>query len=347
VSSIGELFGGTGLEDNETPFDPAALDGALAQVLRDRPPLGEPGGAAPITAPPAPVDTSGEPPASEGGVVQAPVAAPVVDEPVATLPAVPTVEAGVPAVPDDGMTDLERQELAAIRQALADPERALAVRQAYLGVPAAAPPVAPPAPVERPSFAAKPLPEHVDPDSFEAQLWNEQQETQRLLFEQSQATQVQNQATAQERNMAAARTATAAFAARYGDKLTPIEMQAVAQRAAAQKLPEAFLPTTGNNIEEAMNRSLEFVLRSDDALLAKVLGAPAPAPVTALPSGTSPASTERKRSLTALSSAASPGGDAPRAAPITTREDGRIDESSRQSLISQLMAGMNAEREGS
>ena len=92
-----------------------------------------------------------------------------------------------------------------------------------------------------------------------------------------------------------------------------------------------------------MTKSLEFVLRSNDQLLAKVLGAPAPAPV---PTGQTPESQGRKRVLTALSSAASPGGDVPQRPAIEHREDGRLTEKSRLNVVEELVNRMRAEGEG-
>jgi hypothetical protein len=341
MSSIRELFGDIGLNDEEggnAPFDPSKLNETLDAVLRDRPPAGAPEGFVPSPAdPPTPPDGG----TVDGGEVgAAPPAAPAPLPPAPVLPD-PGLTREPPPPPADlfaSMSDLDRQELLAIRQALADPERQQAIRRAYLGVetPVSAPPPPP---------AKATLPEDVDPDSFEAKLWQQNQDLQARLDQLTQGVQQQTQQTEAERANAAARKVTADFAGRYGDKLSPEEIQAVCAQAGAQKLPEAFLPTTGGNLEAAMTKSLEFVLRSNDTLLAKVLGAPAAPPVD--PNARSAASVDRTRKLTALSSAASPGGDVPTRPPIEHREDGRLTEVARTNVVEELVRKMRAEGEGS
>lgn len=339
MSSIYDLFGDIGLNDETggAPFDPSKLDDVINDLMKDRPVPGAPEGYVP-SAPQLPVPT-GEGAGADGGVGQgvAPPAAPAPLPPPVTLPDPGLTPTLPPAAPDlfSGMTDLERAELLALRQALADPERQGAVRRAYLGVETASP--AAPAPPEPPAKAT--LPVEVDPDSFEAQLWRQNQALQDRLDQLTQVTTQQTQQTEAQLAQAAARKVTGEFSARYGDKLSAEEIQAVCSLAGAQKLPEAFLPTVGGNLEAAMTKSLEFVLRSNDTLLAKVLGAP-PAPVA--PVGThTPEAAGRQRKLTALSSAASPSGDVPQRQPLQHRPDGRLDESSRASLIATMMGKLN------
>jgi hypothetical protein len=230
------------------------------------------------------------------------------------------------------LNDMERLELSQLRQALSDPERALAVRRAMLGVeapPAAAVPT-PAAPVAAPLPT---LPEEIDPGSFEAQLWQQNQEMQRQLAEIKAGQQATTEQTEQQIIGQAARMATSNFATRYAGKLSKEEIEAVCQHAGLQKLPEAFRPVSAS-WEEAMDKALEFTVRSNDGLLAKVLGMQ---PVIAPAPGTE--SEPRKRVLTALSSAASPSGEAAQRTPIEHRGDGRLSEKSRLALVQEMMSG--------
>ena len=322
--SLSDLFGIGAEGEGETPFDPANFSTALDAIMADRYPSADP----PPVDPP-PVDEVPPPP-------------PVLPPP-AQLPVDPPPPIAADAPPDffSTLSDLERAELLAVRQALVDPERQGAIRRAYLGVPtdapvAQAPPPPPPAPPA--------LPEHVDPDSFEAQIWRELQESRAEITALRQGVTAQSAQTEAQLANAAARKVTAEFAGRYGDKLSAEEIQAVCSMAGAQRLPEAFLPTTGGDLEAAMGKSLEFVLRSNDALLAKILGAPV-APPSALP-GHSPADAERQRKLTALSSAASPSGEVPVRKPIEHRPDGRLTEESRQAVLAQMVGKLTDSGEG-
>jgi len=158
MSSIFELFGDPALEGEggEAAFDPSNLDKMLDQVIAQRPVAGRPAG---FEAPEgSPVPSDGEDYGTEGGGTGS--ATPVVPEaPPAPPPAAETPPP--PADPLGNLGELERLELSQLRQALADPERALAVRRAMLGV------EAPPAPVPAsPAPAAAPvptLPEEIDP----------------------------------------------------------------------------------------------------------------------------------------------------------------------------------------
>jgi hypothetical protein len=247
-------------------------------------------------------------------------------------PSAPTTT-GPAADPFAALTDLERLELLQARQALLDPERQLAVRRAMLGIPDVAAAASPPV-VAAPEPA---LPEHIDPESIEAQMWHMQRTHERQLDELRQEIRANTTATEQDRAMAAARSATQAFANRYGEALSPEEISWVAQTAGMQKLPEAFM-STGMSVEDAMVKSLDFTLRSNDSLLAKILGPAAPPAPTPSP-GESPEADARKRQLTALSSAAAPTGEAPQRVPLTHREDGKLSEDSRLQLVREMTGG--------
>ena len=335
--SISDLFdeGGEAGEVNEAPFDPSAFDAVLDKVMADRP-------------------VAGRPPEMQGEVIPEPEPAPVPEPEPAPEPETPPVpeapapapsDIPPPAAPADlfaNLDPLERQELALLREALRDPDRQVAIRRAYLGVadPTAAVTEAPPGTPPSPVASAPTLPEHIDPDSFEAQLWHAQQETNRQLSELRAGLAQQNQATEEQNAAVAAQRATQAFVAKYGDRLERTDVEWVAQTAGMQGLPAAFV-STGMPLEEAMTRSLEFTLRSNDELLAKVLGGgpheePPPAPS---PGPTAQETDLRKRQLSALSSAATPAGEAPVAPVIQHREDGKLTEQSRLDLIRQMTGG--------
>ena len=324
MSSIFELFGDPALEGEggEAPFDPSNLDQILDKALEGRPVAGRPPGFDPESVEGSTVPQSdGE--GTEGGTTEPPAPA---------APPTPPPAAETPADPLANLGELERLELSQLRQALADPERALAVRRAMLGVeapPAAAAPT-PAAPVAAP---VPTLPEEIDPGSFEAQLWHQNQEMQRQLAEIKAGQEQTQERTEQQVVQQAARMATSNFAARYAGKLSKEEIEAVCQHAGLQKLPEAFRPVS-QNWEEAMDKALEFTVRSNDGLLAKVLGM---TPVVNPPPGADTINT--KRQLTALSSAASPSGEAAQRAPIEHRGDGKLSEKSRLALVQEMMSG--------
>jgi hypothetical protein len=332
VSSIFELFGDPSLQDEDggAVFDPSNLDKVLDQVIANRPVAGRPDGfapGAPGSAVPQPDGETG----TEGGDPGPPASVPP-EAPPASPPAAETPPA-VPADPLGNLNEMERLELSQLRQALSDPERALAVRRAMLGV--EAPPVTA-APTPAAPVAATPtLPEEIDPGSFEAQLWHQNQEMQRQLAEIKAGQQATTEQTEQQIIGQAARTATSNFATRYAGKLSKEEIEAVCQHAGLQKLPEAFRPVSAS-WEEAMDKALEFTVRSNDGLLAKVLGMQ---PVIADPNQRSPEAMSTARKLTALSSAASPSGEAAQRTPIEHRGDGRLSEKSRLALVQEMMSG--------
>jgi len=323
MSSIFEIFG----EDGPA-FDPSNLDSVLNKVLEDRPVAGRPAGYDPDAVAGSAVPSSdGESPGTESGepgpAASVPPEAPPAPPPVAETP--PS-----PADPLGGLSEMERLELSQLRQALSDPERALAVRRAMLGVEAQPAPVpASPAPVAAP---VPTLPEEIEPGSFEAQMWQQNQDLKAQIAE-IRAGQEQNQERSEQQVIGqAARMATTNFAARYAGKLSKEEIEAVCQHAGLQKLPEAFRPVS-NTWEEAMDKALEFTVRSNDGLLAKVLGM---TPVVNPPPGADTITT--KRQLTALSSAASPSGEAAQRTPIEFT-GGKLSEKSRLALVQEMMSG--------
>ena len=136
----------------------------------------------------------------------------------------------------------------------------------------------------------------------------------------------------------AAQRATQQFVARYGNRLSPEEIAAVCQLAGMQKLPEAFRPTV-NTWDEAMDKALEFQLRSNDVLLAKVLGATAP---PATPAGGAPVTRDGPHpdgsSLRYRPQHPHPVKTAQRV-PLEHRGDGKLTEKSRIALVQEMMNG--------
>ena len=205
------------------------------------------------------------------------------------------------------------------------------------------------------------MPEEIVPGSHEAEMWDMAQEHERQLAEIRQGIQQQNQQTEIDNRRSAAAAAVTEFRAKYGHALADSDIQWIAQTAGYQNLPEAFDnadATAGRtvNFKANMTKALEFQLRSTDVLLTKVLGGGAPAPVPAggvpapppfppgsvppvLAPGQTPEADARKRYLTAVSSPASPSGEAPTRTPITHRADGKIEEKSRMQLIQELTGG--------
>lgn len=344
--SIRDLFGDPELDEpgGDAPFDPSNLNATLDAVLQGRPIAGAPPGYVPEGGPLAPLpDDLAAPPVSSAPPEGAP--APVGGPPPAPpAPAAPPAAAppAAPASPFADLSDTELLEMYEVRRALQDPERSVRIKQAYLGIDTPVTPIdAAPAPPPPP--APEPLPADIDPGSWEAQLWTQNQEMRAEVRELKAGLGLQAEQTQQNRELTAATNATQAFAAKYGDRLSIDEIKAVASLAGAQRLPAAF-QSAGDTIEQSMERSLEYVLRSNDALLGKVLGAP-PIPAHVLP-GNQPESIERKRTLHALSSAASPAGESPTRTPITHREDGRLDEKSRMTVVQELVNRMRGSDEG-
>ena len=187
------------------------------------------------------------------------------------------------------------------------------------------------------------MPEEIEPGSVEALLWQQNQDTQKVLAEIREETKRRDQAFQQAQAVSAAERAGANFTARYGHVLSREDIGTVASRAGARGLPFAIVQTNGGNLEAAMFEAMELTLRGDDALVGKVLGAPTTPPT---PPGASPPATQRKRTLHALSGAGQPsGGPVPRP-PLSTRGDGKLDEASRQSVLQEAAAALRASREG-
>ena len=358
--SIADLFATPDQGGSTAPFDPANLNAALDQVMAGRATaLPNADGVTPGNQPPAgPTATASPSDGSVGPEVEPsggthPLAGVAVLPP--GEPAPPTLGVVPPADPLAALDAERRNELALIARSLDDPERALQIRQAYLGVAQAPPAAAAPAPVAEPEPQ---LPEHVTPQSFEAELWRQNQAVRQEL---AQLRQAQAQ-TVEQQGVAAANRAAARFTARY-PQLAQREIEAIATVAGRRGLPAAMIQTNGGDVERGIYDSLDFVLRSTDTLLSRVLGggvAPAvggtPAqvptagavvPAQVYPPQPTPVQAQR-RALTALSTGASPVGVAPQAPQIQTdyASGGRMQETSRAGLVNQVAAALAADGGG-
>ena len=162
-----------------------------------------------------------------------------------------------------------------------DPERASRVRQAYLGVDATPAPIA--AAARRPRRWLR-LPKPTRARAVRARIRRGPalggQTRPRSASSPSSAPRsaATKQVTQQQIINHAATTATQRFSEKYGTVLSPAELQFVCESAGYQKLPDAIYPTTVNpatgqgDWNQAMERALEFALRSNDAIFAKVIG---------------------------------------------------------------------------
>jgi hypothetical protein len=217
-----------------------------------------------------------------------------------------------------------------LRGQLADPIKAARIFKALNEEPA------PAAPAQ--------LPEDIDPSSFEAQLWRQQQEIQGSLRELATSTKQQREAFEKQQASVSADAAGRAFSARYDGKLEPADVMAIAQSAGAKGTPAAYaqLPSYQGNLQGAFDAALEAELWGNPAMRAKVMDEPAPAPVAQTGE-----SITRKRKLGALSSGASPVSGAGRARkPLETRADGRFTGESKELLVKDLAGKLSRGNEG-
>jgi hypothetical protein len=182
------------------------------------------------------------------------------------------------------------------------------------------------------------LPEDIDPQSFEATLWRQNQETQSQLREITSATRLQAETFAKQAAAQAAQQAGANFAARYVGKLEQADVLAIAKAAGASGIAGvlASTPEGKADLAGAYDKALEITLWQNEIYRSKVVGeTPVEQP------GDKPEAKERKRKLTALSSAASPvSGPADKRSPLQSRDDGRLTPQSRSQLIQEAANGI-------
>jgi hypothetical protein len=189
------------------------------------------------------------------------------------------------------------------------------------------------------------LPEHIDPESFEATLWREQQEQRTVLermAEQNRAVQAETQ---RQSAQTAAMQAGNRFAQKYADKLTQDDILEIAKFAGMAGTAGAFANTAEAKADPsaAFEQALEHTLWTNESFRARVLGTSGP--VT--PPGEQPEAQERKRKLSALSSSASPvSGPSPRRSPLEAGVDGKLTEKSRQDLVKDAANMLRRQNEG-
>lgn len=315
--SIGDLFGNPELdEDNETEVDLDKVLNSVTDILNDRHSEPESPAAEPADETPQdePAGTAPEEPGEE-------VAEPEVVDAPRDAPAAPPSSDPFLELPAE-----RRAALLALDQAIMDDE---GKRAAVFGILSGTP-------AEQPKVDEK-LPEHIDPDSFEAQLWRGQQDQRKMLEQISQATREQREAFAKQQANTAAMTAGNAFAQRYEGKLTKDDVLAIAKHAGASGLAGALMAQNSADPVSAFNQALEATLWGNEAWREKVVGEEVPVKQP----GDTTESKDRKRKLTAVGSAASPvSGPSPKRSPVETGADGRIAEKSRQELVKELANGM-------
>jgi hypothetical protein len=243
------------------------------------------------------------------------------DEPAPEEPAPPAATVPAPSDPLASLTPERRAQLLALDEFLQKDPAALQRLTA-----------------PEPEPVAAQLPEDIDPQSFEATLWRQNQETQAQLREITNATRLQSETFAKQAAAQAAQQAGAAFAARYVGKLEEADVLAIAREAGASGIAGVLAATEEGqrDLAGAYQKALEVTMWQNEAYRSKVVGeAPVEQP------GDAPAAKERKRKLTALSSAASPvSGPADKRSPLQSRDDGRLTPQSRSQLIQEAANGI-------
>jgi len=198
---------------------------------------------------------------------------------------------------------------------------------------------------QKPAPEQAKLPDHIDPDSFEAKIWQEQQEIKASLGQMSQATREQQEAFVKQQANTAAMQAGNAFTQKYSGKLTEADVLEIAKYAGQTGLAGAMVSTPEGKRDPvaAYGQALEATLWSNESFRARVMGDDAPP----TPVGDQPEAKERKRKLSAISSSASPvSGPSPKRNAAETGVDGRLTEKSRQDLVKELANGMARQSEG-
>ena len=258
-----------------------------------------------------------EPPAPETPPAE-PEEEPEAEEPESVAPEAPVLPAA--ADPLAALSAERRAALLALNEVLErDPVRAESVLRG----------------LSAPAAQAPQLPEEIDPASFEATIWRQQQETNAKLDQLAGMTTKQQEQLVRQATATAAQQAGTAFATKYDGKLDQADVIAIAKHAGQTGIAARFAQGS-DDLVSAYDQALEHVLWTNDVWRNKVLEAPvAPAP------GETPEAKERKRKLSALSSAASPVSGSPSTrSPLESREDGRLTPQSRMGLVRELANGL-------
>lgn len=326
MPSIRELFTDAEIDqegaNGDLAFDFDALmtetERALKESTRMQIPDQDPEGGEPSEVPAA-TETPEAPPEVEPGATESPAPSEAPEGGDDSL-------AGARSADPLGLLPPERQAaLLALDQVFqADPTKHAAVLRTLSETPAPAAAYTPP-----------PLPDEIDPDSFEAKLWNRQSEYERQLAEMGTATKNNQEAFAKQSAAAAAERAGANFEARYAGKLDHTDVMAIARHAGATGIAARFA-NGADDLTAAYDQALETALWTNEGFRAKAMGAPAP-----LPPAAEPEAIDRKRKLTSLSSSASPvSGPPPAKTPLQSRTDGRLTPESRLSVVKDLATGL-------
>lgn len=317
MPSIRDLFGAPpDAEGGEANFDLDEFFKEAESIIASRPdPAGQAEAANPEAPEPvAPVEPVAETPAPEPEPeVEPPLPPAAVSDPFAEIPAE------------------RRAAMLALDQVLtSDPAKRDAIFRAMNGVEAA------------PQVAVEPqLPDDIDPNSFEARIWRENQDTRRAVQEMSSRLQEQQVSQQQQRAANEAQAAARAFGAKY-PQLEEHEVFEIARFAGNSGVAGAFVEADRSNPQAALERSFESVLFANPDFRSRVIEAPAPV----IP-GEQPEAVDRKRKLTALSSAASPVATGPaRRKELETRPDGRLTPESRAQAVKEVTAGLLRQRQG-
>lgn len=280
-------------------------------------------------------DSSSSPQGEDGTPAGAPVTPPA--EPPAAVPSPADPWFSIPPDRRQALLDLDRAMLA-------DPTAGARVAQAI-----PPPPAAPPA-----------LPEGIEEGSPVETLWRQQQEILSELRAQ-QADRHRQQLDAQQRHtFDAATSALGEFRRRY-PQLTHEQVGQIGGRAGSNGLAAAMVARPGYEMTQSFVEALEVELFRDPQLRAQALGQQPPAtPTSGIPAaptdGTVPppppgsapageATSHNKRTLHALSGAASPIAGAPPArTPIENRSDGRLTPDSRTALVTEFAKRLEQDR---
>jgi hypothetical protein len=197
-------------------------------------------------------------------------------------------------------------------------------------------PKAPPAPT---------LPEHIDPESFEATLWHETQELRQTVAQLAAQSRAVQEQTIQQRAVAAADEAGRRFSAKYSEQLSETDVLEIAQYAGQSGVMANFSNTkeARENPVVAFEQALEHTLWTNEAFRQRVLGTSGP---QAQP-GDAPEAQARKRKLHAVSGAAGPtAGPTPGRSPLENGADGKLTERSRQDLVKEAANMLRRTSEG-
>lgn len=206
------------------------------------------------------------------------------------------------------------------------------------------------------------LPEEIDEHSFEAQLWRENRELNSRIDRLTSGLESLNRNTATQTAQTAAQQGISSFAAAHPE-LAPEDVQEIVQWAGRAGIPAGFVQMDRYREQPAMaiRAALNFALHENEQFEARSIaraansaisggggdggGEPIVPALTAAQIAQQEAAS-RKRTLTALSGAASPTAAGPvTRTPLTTRSDGRFDPDSRTTLVNEIATSLNRSRQ--